>query len=74
MVTTGGLVRVFLFIPTGLYSSVLGYSPGATVVAFVDGRVDSFIADVFVVLIALLVGVPILLALRKVLDIRKPLS
>jgi len=73
-VATDGLIRVFLFIPAGLYSSVLGLSPEATVVAFVGGGVDSFIEDAFVVLIALLVGVPILLALRKVLDLRKPLS
>ncbi len=73
-VATDGLTRVFLFIPAGLYSSVLGLSPAATAAAFVGGGVDSFIEDAFVVLIALVVGVPILLALRKVLDLRKPLS
>jgi hypothetical protein len=72
-VATDGLTRVFLFIPAGLYS-VLGLSPAAAAVAFVLGGVDSFIEDAFVVLIALVVGVPIVLALRKVLDLRKPLS
>ena len=73
-VAADGLTRVFLFIPAGLYSSVLGLSPAAAAVAFVGGGVDSFIEDAFVVSIALVVGVPILLALRKVLDLRRPLS
>jgi len=73
-VATDGLIRVFLFIPAGLYSSVLGLSPAVATVAFVGGGVDSFIEDALVVLIAFVVGVPILLALRKVLDLKKPLS
>jgi hypothetical protein len=73
-VAADGLTRVFLFIPAGLYSSVLGLSPAATAVAFVAGGIDSFIEDALVVLITLIVGVPILLALRNVLNIKKPLS
>jgi hypothetical protein len=72
-VATDGLTRVFLFIPAGLYS-VLSLPPAAAAVAFVGGGVDSFIEDALVVLIALVVGVPILLALRKVLNFKKPLS
>jgi hypothetical protein len=73
-VATDGLTRVFLFIPAGLYSIVLGLSPAATAVAFVGGGVDSFIEDALVVLITFVLGVPILLALRKVLNLKKPLS
>ena len=73
-VATDGLTRVFLFIPAGLYGSVLGLSPAAAAVAFVGGGVDSFIEDAFALLIALVVGVPILLALRKVLTFKKPFS
>lgn len=72
-VATDGLTRVFLFIPAGLYS-VLGYSPAAAGVVFVAGGIDSFVEDALVVLITLIVGVPILLALRNVLNIKKPLS
>jgi hypothetical protein len=72
-VATDGLTRVFLFIPAGLYS-VLGLSRAIAADAFVFGGVDSFIEDALVVLIALVVGVPILLALRKVLNFKKPLS
>ena len=73
-VATDGLTRVFLFIPAGLYSSVLGLSPAATALAFTAGGIDSFIEDALVVLISLFVGVPILLALRNFLNLRKPLS
>ncbi|MGD0494441.1 MAG: hypothetical protein ABSB28_00190 [Candidatus Bathyarchaeia archaeon] len=69
-VATDGLTRVFLFIPAGLYSSVLGLSPAATAVGFVGSGVDSFIEDALVVLITLVVGVPILLALRNVLNLK----
>lgn len=68
-----GLTRVFLLIPVGLYS-VLGWSPAFTAVVFVGGGVDSFIEDALVVLVTLIVGIPILLALRNVLNIKKPLS
>ena len=73
-VSTDGLTRVFLFIPAGLYSSVLGLSPATTAVAFIGGGIDSFIEDALVVLITLVAGVPILLALRNVLNLRNPLS
>ena len=73
-VATDGLTRVFLFIPAGLYGSVLGLSPAATAVAFVAGGIDSFIEDALVVVITLIVGIPVLIALRNVMNIRKPLS
>ena len=73
-VVTDGLTRVFLFIPAGLYSSVLGLSPDATALAFIAGGIDSFIEDALVVLITLFAGVPILLALRNFLNLKKPLS
>ena len=73
-VATDGLTRVFLFIPAGLYSTVLGLSQAATALAFIGGGIDSFIEDALVVLITLVVGVPILLALRNVLALKKPLS
>jgi hypothetical protein len=73
-VATDGLTRVFLFVPAGLYSSVLGLSSEATAIAFIAGGVDSFIEDALVVLITLVAGVPILLALRNFLNLRKPLS
>jgi hypothetical protein len=69
-VATDSLVRVFLFIPLGMYTSVLGLSPEATTVAFIAGGVDSFIEDALVILITLVVGIPIVLALRKVLNLK----
>jgi hypothetical protein len=69
-----GLTRVFLLIPAGFYSTVLGWSSAYTAAVFVAGGVDSFIEDALVVLITLIVGVPILLALRNVLNMQEPLS
>jgi hypothetical protein len=67
-------VRVFLFVPVGLYSSVFGIPTDALYVVFVSGGVDSFIEDALVIVVSLAVGVPILLALRKALHFRQPLS
>jgi len=72
-VAADGLTRVFLLIPAGLYG-VLGWSPAYTAGVFVAGGIDSFVEDALVVLITFIVGVPILLALRNVLNIKKPLS
>jgi hypothetical protein len=69
-----GLTRVFLLIPAGFYSTVLGWSSAYTAAVFVAGGVDSFVEDGLVVLITLIVGVPILLALRNVLNMQEPLS
>jgi len=73
-VATDAFVRVFLFVPVGLYSSVFGIPTDALYVVFVSGGVDSFIEDALVVVVSLAVGVPILLALRKALRFRQPLS
>jgi hypothetical protein len=72
-VATDGLARVFLLIPAGLYS-VLGMTPGMVLPVFVGGGIDSFIEDALVVVVSLIVGVPIVLTLRKVMSLNKPLS
>jgi hypothetical protein len=72
-IITDGLTRVFLFIPVSLYN-VLGLSPADAAAAFIGGGVDSFIEDALVIIVTLLVGVPIFLALRNILDFKKPLS
>lgn len=73
-VATDGLARVFLFIPAGLYSSILGLSPEAAVAAFIGSGINSFIEDTLAVLITILVGVPVFLASRKLLNFKKPSS
>jgi len=70
-VATDAFVRVFLFIPGGLYGSVLGLPHDAVYLAFIGGGVDSFIEDALVVVVSLIVGVPILLALRKILHLKQ---
>ena len=73
-VATDAFVRVFLFVPIGLYSSVFSIPSDALYVVFVSGGVDSFIEDALVIAVSLAAGVPILLALRQVLHFRQPLS
>ena len=63
-IATDSLVRVFLLIPMGFYS-FFGWTPEVVNLIFITGAVDSYIEDVLVVIVSYLVGVPILLALRK---------
>jgi len=67
------LTRVFLLIPVGLYM-FFGWPPEGVYSIFVMGAVDSYIEDVLVVIVSLVVGVPLLLALRRILGLKHPLS
>lgn len=70
---TDALTRVFLFIPVGLYS--LFYETEAAVYAdFLMGAIYSYIEDVQVVVVSFLVGVPLLLALRRIHGFKYPLT
>lgn len=66
---TDALTRVFLLIPAGLYM-VFGFSPDAVYWIFVTGAIGSYIEDVLVVVVSILVGVPILVALRRIPNLR----
>src|SRR4030066_581116 len=70
---TDALTRVFLLVPAGFYM-FFGWSPEAVYSIFVMGAVDSYIEDVLVVIVSLVVGVPLLLALRRILELKHPLS
>lgn len=70
---TDALTRVFLLIPAGLYM-FFGWPPEGVYYVFVGGAVDSYIEDVLVVAISFLVGVPLLITLRKILGAKLPLS
>jgi len=70
---TDSLTRVFLLIPVGLYT-LFGWSPEAVQLIFVAGAIDSYIEDLLVVVVSSLVGVPVLVALRKITGCRYPLS
>jgi len=70
-IATDALVRVFLLVPAGLYT-LFTSSPDAVYVMFVAGAVDSYIEDALVVIVSFLVGVPLLLALRKFLGLEYP--
>jgi hypothetical protein len=70
---TDALTRVFLLVPAGFYV-FFGWPPEVIYSIFVMGAVDSYIEDVLVVIVSLVVGVPLLLALRRILGLKHPLS
>jgi hypothetical protein len=69
---TDSLARVFLLIPIGFYS-VLGWSDYVYDI-FVTGAVASYIEDAQVIVVSLLVGVPLLLAIRRIPGLKFPLT
>jgi hypothetical protein len=71
---TDSMTRVFLLVPGGLYS-VFGLSYETLAYGwFIPGAVGSYIEDVLVSVVTLVVGVPLLLSLRKILQFEQPLS
>jgi hypothetical protein len=68
------MVRVFMLVPGGLYQFFgWDYEILANGV-FIPGAVGSYIEDVLVSMVTLVAGVPLLLSLRKILQLDKPIS
>jgi hypothetical protein len=67
------MTRVFLLVPAGLYQ-FFGFDFDALSGIFVLGAVGSYIEDLTVAAATLLAGVPLLLSLRKILRLEKPLT
>jgi len=70
---TDSLTRVFLLIPAGLYV-VLGWPSEVVFAAFIIGAADSYIEDILVILVMLIIGGPIIAALKKIPGMKYPLS
>lgn len=70
---TDSLTRIFLFIPVGLHA-FLGLSFDEVFFVFTTGATASYIEDLIVVAVSFLVGVPLLLALRKIQGFKYPLT
>ncbi|MEM0358340.1 MAG: hypothetical protein QXL77_08245 [Candidatus Bathyarchaeia archaeon] len=70
---TDSLTRVFLLIPVGLYN-VFGWPPEAVYYIFIEGAIGSYIEDMLVVITSLIVGVPLLMAFKRLLNLKSPLS
>jgi len=62
---------VFLLIPAGLYN-VLGWPPEAVYYAFIEGAASSYIEDILVVITSIIAGVPILITLKTLLNLKNP--
>jgi predicted membrane protein len=70
---TDSLTRIFLLVPIGLYA-VFGW-PAVTVYSmFILGAADSYIEDILVIIVSLIIGAPLIAALKKVLALKQPLS
>jgi len=70
---TDALTRVFLLIPAGLYA-FFGMTDEIVRDIFVAGAVYSYIEDAQVVAVSLLVGVPLLFAIRRIPGFKYPLT
>ena len=67
------LTRVFLFIPARLYE-FFGLSFEALYGIFVLGAIQSFVEDALAIIAAILIGVPLIIALRKATAFKYPLT
>lgn len=68
------LTRVFLLVPVGLYT-FFGWSFNVLCYAwFIPGAIGSYIEDLIVVTISVAIGVPLLIALRKIPTFNYPLT
>jgi hypothetical protein len=70
---TDALTRVFLLIPIGLYA-VFGWPAETVYTMFVLGAADSYVEDVLVVVVSSIIGTSLIAALKKILEIKQPLS
>lgn len=70
---TDSLTRVFLLIPAGFYL-ILGWPVEVVRVAFIMGAADSYIEDILVIVVTLIIGGPIVAALRRIPGMKYPLS
>jgi len=69
------LARVFLLVPGGFYVLYGLKSPTDVInIVFIPGAFLSYAEDALVIVITLVVGVPVLLALRKNLQLKEPAS
>lgn len=72
-IVADSLARVFLLIPAGLHTLFFGDFK-ALFSVFVSMAVGSYIEDLLVVTVSVVVGVPLLVALRKIRTFRYPLT
>ncbi len=63
-IATDSLVRIFLLIPCGLYTTLFS-SFESLFAVFVGAAFDSYIEDIVVVIVSLIIGVPLLVGILK---------
>jgi hypothetical protein len=70
---TDALTRIFLLIPFGLYA-IFGLQAETVYYMFVSGAAYSYVEDVLVVVVSSVIGAPLIAALKRILEIKQPLS
>lgn len=70
---TDSLTRIFLLVPAGMYA-VLGWPAETVYYSFIYGAAGSYIEDASVVAVSLIIGAPMVAALKKALALKQPLS
>jgi len=70
---TDALTRIFMFVPAGLYA-FFELSFDEVFFIFTTGASASYVEDLIVVVVSFLVGVPLLLALRKLPGFKYPIT
>lgn len=70
---TDALTRVFLLIPLDFYT-VFGWSEETVYAAFILGAANSFIEDILVIVVSAVIGAPLIAALRRIPELKQPLS
>lgn len=68
------MTRVFMLVPGGIYQ-YFGFSYDILAYGwFIPGAVGSYIEDLLVSVVTLIVGVPLVLSLKRILQLKQPLS
>ena len=70
---TDSLARIFLLVPVGMYA-VLGWPAETVYSAFIFGAAGSYIEDISVIAVSFIIGAPLIVALKKALALKQPLS
>jgi hypothetical protein len=72
-IVTDALARIFLLIPVRLYE-LLAWTPEVVYYIFLFGAIDSFVEDILVVAVSFIVGIPLLMALKKIPSFKFPMT
>ena len=71
---SNGLANTSVLADSSRIIQCFGWTPEAVYFVFIEGAIGSYIEDALVVITSLLAGVPLLIAFKKLLNLKNPLS